>query len=118
MHSARWNSRASYILLAYFLIPAWRCELESATTFIANQWKKLWFSKQLFDDKSYDYMLDALTEIKCTAALKCFMKHWSKEDSVVHIPRANIIAQRGIDGRSSSKFKKMGLYKCEIYWKE
>ena len=38
-------------------------------------------------------MLDALTEIKCTAALKCFIKHWSKEDSVVHIPRTNIITE-------------------------
>ena len=41
-------------------------------------------------------MLDALTEIKCTATLKCFMKHWSKVDSVVHIPRTNIIAERGV----------------------
>ena len=41
-------------------------------------------------------MLDALTEIKCVAALKCFTKRWGKEDSAINIPRTNIIAERGV----------------------
>ena len=74
LHSAKCNSRA-YVLIGYFLIPTWRCETKTAAIFIANPWQKLWFGKQLFDNKSYEYMLDALTEIKCVAALKCFTTH-------------------------------------------
>ena len=88
LHSARWNSRASYAIIAYFLLPKIRQELETAVLFISYPWQNLWFRKQTrFHTDSYDHMLGALTEIKYSAALKCFMTHWNKEDSVICIPK-------------------------------
>ena len=59
--SARWNSRATYSLLAYFLIPKWRAALETPVTFIAYGWQKAWFSNQKFKEGIYN---DTLLAVK------------------------------------------------------
>ncbi|KAL7632014.1 UNVERIFIED_CONTAM: hypothetical protein RMT77_017664 [Armadillidium vulgare] len=94
--SARWNSRAIYFLIAYFLLPNWREILETPVTFIAFGWPEVWFSNQRFNNEIYDKLLSIIKETKCRTAEKCFKTHCSKENSVIDIPRSNIIAERGI----------------------
>ena len=38
----------------------------------------------------------SIKEIKCKSAEKCFITHWSKENSIVDVPRSNMIAERNI----------------------
>ena len=96
IHSARWNSRAIYSLIAYFLLPNWREILETPVFFIAFGWQEVWFSNQRFNNEIYDKLLSNIKETKCRTAEKCFKTHWSKENSAIDIPRSNIITERGI----------------------
>ena len=96
IHSARWNSRAIYSLIAYFLLPNWRAVLEKPITFIATGWQEEWFSNQRFTNDKYDKLLAHIKETQCKGAEKCFKTHWSRENSVIDIPRTNIIAERAI----------------------
>ncbi len=96
LHNARWNSRAIYAMIAYFLIPRWRVTLEISSSFIANAWQEAWFSNQRFKDGIYQRLFDAIFELECPGALKCLKTHWNLDKSVVDVPRTNIIAERGI----------------------
>ena len=61
MHNARWNSRAIFALIAYFLLPTWRDCLEVSASFIANEWQKAWFSNQKYNPETYGSLLKAVT---------------------------------------------------------
>ena len=64
--------------LKFNLIP----KLKTALNFIPNQWQKLWFYKQLFDNQSEN-----------AAIFKYFTKHCSKEDSAILIKESKIIKE-------------------------
>ena len=96
IHSARWNSRAIYALLAYFLLPKWREVLEIPVSFIAFGWQKAWFSNQKFDPDIYNHILSHVRKTNCQTAEKCLKTHWSQEISTIDIPRTNIVAERAI----------------------
>lgn len=96
LHSARWNSRAIYTLIAYFLLPEWRDILRIPSTFIANGWQDAWFSDQKFKETLYENLYSTIKEVKCPSALKCFVTHWNNNRSIIDIPRTNIIAERAI----------------------
>ena len=44
IHSARWNSRAVYCLIANFLMPNWQQRLATNANFIRFEWITAWFS--------------------------------------------------------------------------
>jgi len=96
LHSARWNSRAIYTLIAYFLLTSWRNILEIPVRFIANSWQEAWFTDQKFKETSYKDLHFGITELKCPSALKCLETHWSRTPSVLDIPRSNMIAERAV----------------------
>lgn len=96
LNSARWNSRAIYALIAYFLLPSWRNMLERPLSFIANSWQEAWFTNQKFKETSYNSLFLGVTESGCAGALKCLKTHWNKEPSVLDIPRSNMIAERAV----------------------
>src|SRR5215469_3900923 len=96
LHSARWNSRAIYSIITYFLLPNWRKILEKPSHFIATGWQEVWFSNQKYNNETYDRLLSYVKETKCQAAVKCFKRHWSNENSVIDTTRSNIIAERAI----------------------
>ena len=96
LHNARWNSRAIYALISYFLIPKWRISLEIPCTFISNAWQEAWFSNQIFNAEIHHKLMDGISELNCSAAMKCFVTHWNVVTSVVDIPRTNICAERGV----------------------
>ena len=96
LHSARWNSRAIYTLIAYFLLPSWPSVLDHPASFIAIKWQKAWFSDQKFKETTYDNLLLGITELGCDSALKCLKTHWVREPSVLDIPRSNMIAERAV----------------------
>lgn len=61
LHSARWNSRAIYALIAYFLIPKWRISLEIPCAFISNTWQEAWFSNQMFNEDIHQKLMDGIS---------------------------------------------------------
>jgi len=96
LNNARWNSRAIYALLCYFLIPKWRIALELPCCFISTTWQEVWFSNQMFHETVYQNLMDSISQLNCSAALKCFKTHWSSEQSILDIPRTNICAERAV----------------------
>ncbi|KAG0724516.1 Cuticle protein AM1274 [Chionoecetes opilio] len=96
LHSARWNSRAIYTLIAYFLLPSWGSVLELPACFIAEKWQETWFCTQKFKETTYDNLLLGITKLGCASALKCLKTHWSRAPSVLDVPRSNMIAKRAV----------------------
>ncbi|KAG0728972.1 hypothetical protein GWK47_031335 [Chionoecetes opilio] len=99
LHIARWNSRAIYTLIAYFLLPSWGSVLELPACFIAEKWQETWFSTQKFKETTYDNLLLGITKLGCASALKCLKTHWSRAPSVLDVPRSNMIAKRAVKMR-------------------
>ena len=95
LHSARWNSRAIFALIAFFLLPKWRDQLKATCDFITDVWAKAWFSNQHYLD-AYNKLLAAVFKLKCPKALRCFSTHWIKERSVLDVPRSNMVAERAV----------------------
>ena len=96
LNAARWNSRAIYCFIAYFLLPNWRKKLETIVNFLANEWQKAWFSGQVFSEESTAFLSSAIHNLKCPQAIRCFETHWSQEPSRIDVPRTNIIAERNV----------------------
>ncbi|KAG0725974.1 hypothetical protein GWK47_037543 [Chionoecetes opilio] len=96
LHRARWNSRAIFTLIAYFLLPSWRSVLELPACFIAEKWEKAWFSAQKFKKTTYDNPLLGITKLGCASALKGLKTHWSRAPSLLDVPRSNMIAERAL----------------------
>ena len=94
MHNARWNSKAIYTLLAYFLLPNWRKKLQPICHFIANEWKMAWFSDQRFNPIIFHVMSSAIRKLKNYRALHSFERWWNQEPSVLDIPRSNMVCER------------------------
>lgn len=65
LHSTRWNSRAIFALIAFFLIPRWRAQLKVTCDFIAGTWAKAWFSNQHHLDGIYDELRAAISKLNC-----------------------------------------------------
>ena len=72
LHNARWNSRATFALIAYFLLPDQRQKMEKICDFIAAEWAEAWFSNQHHKMSTYQDLLSAITQLACPKALKCF----------------------------------------------
>ena len=116
LNNARWNSRAIYTLIAYFLLPSWRNILERPVSLIANSWHEAWFTSQKFKKTSYDNLLLSIKELGCAGALKCLKTHWSRAPSVVEIPRSNMIAERAVKVMEElSKIYKKDKYLCDWF---
>lgn len=96
LHSARWNSRAIFALIAFFLLSKWRDQLQSTCNFIATVWSTAWFSNQHYSEDTYNEIHAAVSKLKCPKALKCFSTHWIKERSVLDVPRSNMVAERAV----------------------
>ena len=96
LHNARWNSRALYAIISYFLLPKWRISLETPCAFISNTWQEAWFSNQMFNAQIHQKLMDGISELNCSAAMKCFETHWNVDRSVVDIPQTNICTERGV----------------------
>ena len=96
LHNARWNSRGSYALMAYFLIPNSRNRLENICQFISKDWSRFWFHNQIYDTSMYECLHDAIKSQNCSKALSTFLKFYNKESSKINIPRTNIIVERAI----------------------
>lgn len=96
LHQARWNSRAIYTIMAFFLLPNWRSILCKACNFICFEWADAWFHSQHYFKPSYQKLLTSLKETKCDKAIKCLKTHWSQEESKLDIPRSNQVAERAV----------------------
>ena len=96
LHAARWNSRATYVIIAYFLLPKLRRKLEKVCDFITGDWSLAWFCDQKFNENLYDKIVSSLTSLKCNKALNSFKTHWVNEVSVIDVPRSNKLAERSI----------------------
>ena len=79
LHNVRWNSRAIYTLISYFLIPKWRVIQEKPCSFISNVWQEAWFSKQMFNEEVYQNLMNSISELNCPGAMKCLTTHWNLE---------------------------------------
>lgn len=71
LHQARWNSRAIYVLIGYFLLPDWKDVLDEPAVFISFYWKEAWFAdhKNAMFKVQYEKLLEGLNQIKV---------HWYK----------------------------------------
>ncbi|XP_075205826.1 phosphatidylcholine transfer protein isoform X1 [Anomaloglossus baeobatrachus] len=96
LHMARWNSRAVYAVIAFFLIPEWRRVLGIACDFIYYEWVNAWFQSQHYNKASFNELLTSLTKTKCKKAIKCLKAHWLVEESLIDIPRSNQNAKRAV----------------------
>ena len=91
LHSARWNSRDIFAPIAFFILPNCREQLRITCDFVATTWSRAWFSNQHYAEAAYEDLLSAITQLKCSKAVKCFSTHWKKEPSVLDVPQSNIV---------------------------
>ena len=96
LHIARWNFKATFAPLAFFLIPSHRENLEKVCNFISNEWAEAWFSNQHYKKSIFQDHLRGITQLSCPKALKCFQTHWVDIPSAVEVARLNVFAERGI----------------------
>ena len=94
--NARWNSRATFALIAYFLLPDQRQKMEKICGFITAEWAEAWFSNQHHKMSRYQDLLSAITQLACPKALKCFQTYWVDAPSVIEVARSNVVAERGV----------------------
>jgi hypothetical protein len=66
LHAARWNSRAIYCIIAYFLLPEWRKDLEIVVGFVAYEWQEAWFSGQMYNPEITISLSKAIENLKVT----------------------------------------------------
>jgi hypothetical protein len=69
LHSARWNSRAIFCLIAYFLLLEWREKLEIVATFVATEWQEAWFSGQMYNDDITMSLSAAIKNLKVSVCM-------------------------------------------------
>lgn len=94
LSNARWNSRAIYALLSYFLVPDSRGLLDEVCIFISGKWSNIWFGGQMFNEHDYQ---DLRKEVqKYPKAASCLNNHWSIIPSPLNTQRSNICAERAI----------------------
>lgn len=96
LHQARWNSRAIYAVIAFFLLPDWRRILGTACDFISYEWADAWFRTQHYNEATFNELLTSLRKTKCKKAIKCLETHWKVEESLIDIPRSNQNAERAV----------------------
>jgi hypothetical protein len=94
LHSARWNSRAIFALIAFFLLPKWGDPLKSTCDFIATAWANAWFSNQHYSENTHNELHAAVSKLNCCKVLESFSKNWIKQPSVLDVPRSNMVAER------------------------
>ena len=63
---------------------------------IATTWAPAWFSKQHYSENAFNELLYAVSELKCSKAVKCLSTNWKQEPSVLDVPRSNIVAERAV----------------------
>ena len=44
INEARWNSRASYFFMAYFLLPSYHAQIANVLEFLSDTWCPAWFA--------------------------------------------------------------------------
>lgn len=96
LHQARWNSRAIYAVIAFFLLPDRRPILGTVCDFISFEWADAWFHTQHYNETIFNKLLTSLQKTKCEKAIKCLETNWNLEESVIDIPRSNQIAERAV----------------------
>lgn len=96
LNNARWNSRATFTLITYFLLPKYRAQISNICDFISTTWASAWFSNQHYCSNIYQELDSGISVLSCPNALKSFRKHWVKEMSAVDVPRTNIVAERAV----------------------
>ena len=96
LNNARWNSRATFALLAYFLLPEHREQLHDICYFISTPWALSWFSDQHYTENVYEELHSAISKFGCQKAIKCFETHWVNKPSIIDVPRSNIVAERAV----------------------
>ena len=70
--------------------------MEIPCAFISNAWQEAWFSNQMFNTEIHQKLMEAISELNCSVAMRCFVTHWNVDSSVVDTPRTNICAKRGV----------------------
>ena len=96
MNNARWNSKAIYCIIGFFLLPNWREKLGKLCEFICYEWADAWFSDQRYNEHSYNSLLSSLDKIGSVKAIKSLRRNWSEENSRIDIPRTNQVAERAV----------------------
>ena len=96
MNNARWNSKAIYCIIGFFLLPNWREKLGKLCEFICYEWADAWFSDQRYNELSYNSLLSSLDKIGSVKAINSLRRNWSEENSRIDIPRTNQVAERAV----------------------
>ena len=64
LNAARWNSRAIFCLIGYFLLPQRSDSLYKESNFISYQWMGAWYSGQKFNEKIATSLKTSLESLK------------------------------------------------------
>ncbi|XP_065663062.1 uncharacterized protein LOC136085684 [Hydra vulgaris] len=92
-HSARWNSRAIYVLLGYFLLPEERPLLKEIAKFISCSWSLAWFKMR--EEPNWENLKE--TTSSCIKAQEALTSHiLGVKISFKNVHRTNEVAERGL----------------------
>ena len=92
-HSARWNSRAIYVLLGYFLLPEERPLLKEIAKFISCSWSLAWFKMR--EEPNWENLKE--TTSSCIKAQEALTRHiLGVKISFKNVHRTNEVAERGL----------------------
>ena len=114
LRNARWDFRVTFALLAFFLIPSNRENLEKVCNFVSNEWAAAWFSNQHYKKSINQDLFRGITQLSRPKAPKCFHTHWVDIPSAVEVARSNVVAEREIKimeeiKKNSKHHKYLGL---------
>ncbi|XP_047145105.1 uncharacterized protein LOC124818360 [Hydra vulgaris] len=92
-HSARWNIRAIYVLLGYFLIPEERPLLKEIAKFISCSWSLAWFKMR--EEPNWENLKE--TTSSCIKAQEALTRHIHDVKILFkNLHRTNKVAEKGL----------------------
>lgn len=92
LNKARWNSAASYFLMAWFLLPKQKSQFEEVKCFLQNVWCPRWFQAR---STKIDFaeMASLVTQERVK---KILMKNHTIESPSLMVPLTNEVAERSL----------------------
>ena len=94
--NARWNSHATYALIRFMLMPAYREQLSKICSFVANEWAAYWFHSQHWVELNNAAKKLQMCLQSYSKALQSMKNFWGIRKPPLDISLSNQSAERAV----------------------
>jgi len=93
---ARWNSRATFFFMAWYLTPQFRPKIQNVMNFLSSVWAPNWFLA-----RSIKLNFREISEVVDDDKLKSFfVKHYVETHPTLNVPMTNEVAERALGNQA------------------